>query len=610
MIPFHLISLGTLRRSRVPGILTFLALSVASPWPGSGASSLDEAMRVAKQRSAARVFSSAEIHQKPAIYSVELSPNGRQIAYLRREGKNSSLWFLDLETNQSNRRFASKRIQSLDWATDSSGVFIETHTQIAFLRHSGERPSFVVKLDPLGEQEYRGVDPTRSHQILVSEKTSEDRYELLRMDLDGNRQLIFQSERPLGSFLLGASGQLEFASRPDGFQLRILRYSPSAEPEELLRCEFGDPCQPIATTPDRKSLIVHTRNQGDLKGLYSIDLESRATQLIHSDPHELADLSDFTLDATTQELLAASYYSDQLRDYPIHPKLVSNYHKLLASFPDSTVRIESRVQGGFWIVVESGPKIHHPRYHLFETTSGELRSLFQKERAEGLPLDENLLAEQQFFTYKAGDGMTLHGLVTLPPGVDPTTAPMVVEVHGGPWNQVKPGFHGISQLLANRGYVVFTPNFRASTGYGHHYVMSAKGEFGDGRVHQDILDGMDFLAAHSIGDPKRVAMTGHSFGGFSTLSALAFSSERFVAGVASAPPIDLVRSLRQIHETKTVSHGFKQREVVERMLVDFEDPVAVDTLRSKSPELHLQNTDKPLLIMAGWKRPQSRRCAR
>jgi dipeptidyl aminopeptidase/acylaminoacyl peptidase len=156
----------------------------------------------------------------------------------------------------------------------------------------------------------------------------------------------------------------------------------------------------------------------------------------------------------------------------------------------------------------------------------------------------------------------------------------------------------VTQFLVSRGYVVFQPNFRGSTGYGFDYMRAARGEYADGRVHQDVLDGVDHLLERGLGDPRRVAIVGHSFGGYAVLGALAWSPRRFRAGVAMAPPIDLVRALRDLDEDVTLPNGLPLRPLLEDLLADVSDPRAVADLRSRSPEARLAATERPLLVVA------------
>src|SRR5688572_31655496 len=87
------------------------------------------------------------------------------------------------------------------------------------------------------------------------------------------------------------------------------------------------------------------------------------------------------------------------------------------------------------------------------------------------------MARKIAFSWRASDGMLLHGFLMVPPGIDPSKAPLVASVHGGPFNLVRPDFSNDGQFLANRGYIVFQPNFRGSTGHGRAYMFAGKGDF-------------------------------------------------------------------------------------------------------------------------------------
>src|SRR5690606_23563547 len=134
----------------------------------------------------------------------------------------------------------------------------------------------------------------------------------------------------------------------------------------------------------------------------------------------------------------------------------------------------------------------------------------------------------------------LHGYVSFPKGKVLRETPLIALVHGGPIGRIDSSFDSFTQFLVNRGYIVFEPNFRASTGYGRAYVEAAADQIGDGLVQQDIVDGVQHLLAQGIGDRERVGIAGHSFGGSSVLAGLAFTPELFKAGFASAPAADMV----------------------------------------------------------------------
>ena len=75
-------------------------------------------------------------------------------------------------------------------------------------------------------------------------------------------------------------------------------------------------------------------------------------------------------------------------------------------------------------------------------------------------------------------------------------------------------YNSLVQTLVNRGYAVFQPNFRSSTGYGDKYMLAPKSDFGNGRVQADIIEGVQWLVANGVGDKRKLAIMGDSFGGY------------------------------------------------------------------------------------------------
>lgn len=142
--------------------------------------------------------------------------------------------------------------------------------------------------------------------------------------------------------------------------------------------------------------------------------------------------------------------------------------------------------------------------------------------------------------------MALHGYAYLPKGIALETAPIIAFVHGGPFNQSLGEADAAMQLMVNRGYIVFKPNFRASTGYGVNYVTATRGDFGRYGVLDDILSGLDHLSANGIGDTKQQAVVGHSFGGYASLLAVTHHPDRFAFAVPSAAPVDMAWTMADI----------------------------------------------------------------
>jgi len=267
-----------------------------------------------------------------------------------------------------------------------------------------------------------------------------------------------------------------------------------------------------------------------------------------------------------------------------------------------------RGQQAKWLVGVSGPTLQAAHWHLYDPSTGRFSdflddTLTQQRSGKPLaPLPASALARKIPLIWTASDGMRLHGYVLLPPGADPATLPLVVNPHGGPWAHDRPDYGSFAQFLVNRGYAVFQPQFRGSTGYGRDYVFAAQGDFGNGRVQQDIVEGTRYLLAQGVGDPRQVGMAGASFGGYATLLGLTFQPDLFKVGVAIVPPPDLGWDLRWIARSDEALKLFRYipfEAWLRTLSLDLDDPATMARLHAQSPLANAARMHRPLLLIAG-----------
>jgi dipeptidyl aminopeptidase/acylaminoacyl peptidase len=132
----------------------------------------------------------------------------------------------------------------------------------------------------------------------------------------------------------------------------------------------------------------------------------------------------------------------------------------------------------------------------------------------------------------------VHGYLTFPPGAERTNLPTVLNVHGGPWARDMWGFHPESQWFANRGYLSVQVNFRGSTGYGKDFLNAGDKEWG-GKMHNDLIDGVNWVVEKGYADPTKVAIYGGSYGGFAALTGATETPDTFCCAVDIVGPSSL-----------------------------------------------------------------------
>jgi dipeptidyl aminopeptidase/acylaminoacyl peptidase len=160
-------------------------------------------------------------------------------------------------------------------------------------------------------------------------------------------------------------------------------------------------------------------------------------------------------------------------------------------------------------------------------------------------LAEKDLPQGKPYQWKSDDGTTVEGMLIFPPGIDPGSAqarhlPMFTLIHGGPadadGNHFAADWYDWAALAATKGWLVFRPNYRGSTGYGDKFLMQIVPQLVS-RPGKDILAGVDALVKDGIADPDRLTIGGYSYGGYMT-NWLITQTTRFKAAVTGAGAVE------------------------------------------------------------------------
>jgi dipeptidyl aminopeptidase/acylaminoacyl peptidase len=175
---------------------------------------------------------------------------------------------------------------------------------------------------------------------------------------------------------------------------------------------------------------------------------------------------------------------------------------------------------------------------------------------------------------------------------------MVLNVHGGPWARDGWGLNPYHQWLANRGYAVLSVNYRGSTGFGKEFINAANNEWA-GKMHDDLIDAVNWAVEEGIAQKDKVAIMGGSYGGYATLVGLTYTPDFFACGVDIVGPSSLVTLLQNVPEYWMPFMPVMKVRVGD---VDTEDGRA--ELLKRSPLTLVDKIKKPLLIAQGANDPR------
>ena len=351
-------------------------------------------------------------------------------------------------------------------------------------------------------------------------------------------------------------------------------------------------------TEDNKNCYF-VSNKGDLDKsvLFMMEWETSKLTEVERDPMNKVDFGGAIFDSESHKFVGTSYTVDKTVNYWRDDYYKNLYAYLEAQFPGKEVSVQSATRDKSKMLIATSGDRFASELHLYDATTKKLT--FQYTSRPALKAVEQYLAPMQPITYKSSDGLEIPAYLTLPVGIDPKNLPVVMLIHGGPkgprdsW-----GYDPEAQFLANRGYAVLQPNFRASGGYGKKFLNAGDGQWGL-LMQDDITWGVKYLVEKGIADKNRVAIMGGSYGGYATLAGLAFTPELYACGVDIVGPSNIFTLLESVP-----AYWESGRAFLYGMVGDPNTEAGKKRIREASPLFSADKIVKPLLIIQGANDPR------
>jgi len=338
---------------------------------------------------------------------------------------------------------------------------------------------------------------------------------------------------------------------------------------------------------DGKSVLVWKRDEQANTILREYGLDGTQTDLPKG-----VELDGLLHDPGNLNLLGGlSLVGDDLRYTFFDPRSQSSWNAIVKAFPGERVSLTSWSDDRRRVVVKVDSPTEGPAYAYVDLDAKSARFLGAAYRG----LTPEHIAPVRSISYKAKDGLTITGYLTLPRGKEPKNLPLVVLPHGGPEGRDTPGFDWWSQALASRGYAVLQPNFRGSEGFGWDFVKAGFGQWGKA-MQTDLSDGVRDLAGKGLIDPKRVCIVGASYGGYAALAGATLDKGVYRCATSVAGPSDLKRMLVDNQKRYLSSSNSALRYWLRFMGADgVKDP----DLTAISPARLVDKVEIPVLLIHG-----------
>lgn len=432
-----------------------------------------------------------------------------------------------------------------------------------------------------------------SHMIVSHNRRDAKVFDVFRINVrTGEEKLIAQNPGNITSWQTDHAGKLRVAGTTDGVNTSLLYRDKEGDVfKPILTTNFKEGVSPLFFTFDNKKLYVSSNRGRDKSAIFVFDpVTAKEGELLVESPE--VDVDGLNYSRKRKVLTTASWVTWKTQRKFLDAQTEAMYADVQAKLPGYEIAFVNADKAEDKFVVASFSDKTRGRRYLYDKATKKLELL-----ADVSPwLPESELADMKPIQYPSRDGLTINGYLTLPKGVAAKNLPVVVNPHGGPWARDTWRFNPEVQFLANRGFAVLQMNFRGSTGYGRKFWEASFKQWGK-TMQDDVTDGVQWLVKQGIADPKRVAIYGGSYGGYTTLAGITFTPDLYAAAV------DYVGVSNLFTFMKTIPPYWKPYlEMLQEMVGDMEKDK--DLLAAASPVLHADRIKTPLFIAQGAKDPR------
>jgi dipeptidyl aminopeptidase/acylaminoacyl peptidase len=539
----------------------------------------------------------------PERTSPSLSPDGLRLAWLAPDTNNVlQVWVKTIGKTDDRIVTADKKrgIRMYCWAKDDRTLL--------YLQDSDGDENFHVYGVDLVSGNVRDLTPIQGvragivaiesrfpNELLVSlNARNRELFDVYRLNLQTGA-LALDTENPgdVAGWIADGNLQVRGAAitTPDGGTEIRVRAKPRSPWRSWMKVGPTEILDAIAFSANGKSLFIETSVGSDTARVVERKLAGGAETLIARSPD--VDAGQVLVHPEKRIVEAVSFEPDrqhwQVIDASVRPDF-----EALPRVQDGDFYVISRDrEDRTWLVAfdyDRGPT----RYYAWDRTARKTTFLFTAR-----PKLENLqLAEMKPVVINARDGLKLHGYLTLPVGLPATNLPLVLNVHGGPWVRDGWGYDSEAQWFANRGYSCLQINYRGSAGYGKNFLNAGDRQWGL-KMHDDLIDAVDWAIAQDCADPDKVAIFGGSYGGYAALAGVTFTPHKFACAVDIVGPSNLRTLLQSIPPYwKPIRAMFDVR------VGNIDDPKDAELIRNASPLFKADQIARPLLIAQGANDPR------
>jgi dipeptidyl aminopeptidase/acylaminoacyl peptidase len=489
----------------------------------------------------------------PERAGARLSPDGRQLAFLAPVDGVLNIWMAAVATPQAAKPVTHERprpIRSFQFTPDGRRLLFlrdergDEQRQLCAVPVQGG-PVQVLLAAPGADAAIVATSPRDTRHVLVSLNARDARHaDLYRLDLVTGRHTRVWLNEGYASFVVDRDLRPRLGLRQTaqgGFE--VDRLGPAGVARRLLTLAPEDALTTRLLGFDTSGRLYALDSRGrDTAALVRLDARTGRTHVLAA--RAAAEVTQVLLHPLSGAVEAYAVERLRRRWHALGTALAGDLEHLEAHLPGDFEVLDRAHDDQRWLLlVESARQV--PSFWLYERPARRLVQLFSTRPA----LRDHVLADMHPVELPTRDGLVMVSYLSLPPGSDADgdgrperPLPLVVYTHGGPWTRVGYGFDRLHQWLANRGYAVLAVNYRGSAGFGKAFLEAGTLEFAR-RMHDDLLDAVEWAVGAGVAQRDKVAIFGESYGGYAALVGLAFSPRTFACAIDLVGPSSLLTLL-------------------------------------------------------------------
>ena len=551
----------------------------------------------------ASLLARSVLFSNPDRAQPQISPDGKQISYLSDVDHVMNVWVgpADKIADAKPITHDTKRgVRQYKWSRDGAHLLYlqdEGGDENWHLHAVSPKTQVDRDLTPIAGVHAQLAKLSYKHagEVVVGLNDRDKKFhDVWKIDIASGKKTLIQKNEGFSGFELDDDFVVRFAERPnkDG-STEIM--TPDNKGGFV---SYGQiPMEDVLSTsfeqidPTGKKVTMLDSRGRNTAALVEIDIASKQSKVVSEDPR--ADITDVFTDPVDHHVEATRSTFERSQWHVVDPKVQADFDTLKGLTPGDFSIYGKSKDDNRWLVgavLSDGPM----KFYLYDRSKKKADFLFTNQKA----LEDAKLEPMKSVVFKSRDGLDLVGYLTLPRGGNGKPTPMVLLVHGGPWARDEWGYNRQHQWLASRGYSVLSVNFRGSTGFGKKFISAGDKEWA-GKMHDDLSDAVGWAVKNLIADPKKVAIMGGSYGGYSTLVGLTFTPDTFACGVDIVGPANLVTLLNTIPP-----YWESEVEQFTRRIGDHRTDEGRKFLAARSPLSHADQIKRPLLIGQGKNDPR------